>query len=122
MKPIVMLPPFAKYGLKELFIFSSVWIAIGALLWFAHPAARPAVLLPAAGLLFTLNFFRDPRREVPSEAGLVVSPADGTVVEISECEESEFLTERKFRRVLALHEPRERLPDESAAVEAGEFF
>ena len=86
-----MLPPFAKYGLKELFIFSSVWIAIGALLWFAGPFLRPAVLLPAAGLLFTLNFFRDPRREVPSEAGLVVSPADGTVVEISECEESEFL-------------------------------
>ncbi|HEX7901613.1 MAG TPA: phosphatidylserine decarboxylase family protein [Planctomycetota bacterium] len=86
-----MLPPFAKYGLKELFIFSLVWIAIGALLWFVHPAARPVVLLPAAGLLFTLNFFRDPRREVPSEAGLVVSPADGTVVEISECEESEFL-------------------------------
>ena len=58
-----MLPPFAKYGLKELFIFSLVWIAIGALLWFAGPSLRPAVVLPAAGLLFTLNFFRDPRRD-----------------------------------------------------------
>lgn len=86
-----MLPPFAKYGLKELFIFSLVWLAMGALLWSAGPAWRPALLLPAAGLVFTLNFFRDPRRRVPAEAGLVVSPADGTVVEISDCEETEFL-------------------------------
>lgn len=86
-----MFPPFAKYGLKELFIFSFVWLAMGALLWFAGPAWRPFLLLPAAGLLFTLNFFRDPRRRVPAEAGLVVSPADGTVVEISDCEETEFL-------------------------------
>ena len=86
-----MLPPFAKYGLKELIIFSLVWLTMGALLWFAGPAWRPALALPAAGLLFTLNFFRDPRRRVPAEAGLVVSPADGTVVEISDCEESEFL-------------------------------
>jgi phosphatidylserine decarboxylase len=86
-----MFPPFAKYGLKELFIFSFVWLAMGALLWFAGPAWRPFLLLPAAGLLFTLNFFRDPRRRVPADAGLVVSPADGTVVEISDCEETEFL-------------------------------
>ena len=86
-----MLLPFAKYGLKELFIFSLVWIALGALLWFAGPLARPALVLPVAGLIFTLNFFRDPDRRVPAEPGLVVSPADGTVVEISECEETEFL-------------------------------
>lgn len=82
---------FAKYGLRELFFFSLAWVAAGALLWYAGPAFRPALVIPAAGLLFTLNFFRDPPRRVPTEAGLVVSPADGTVVEISECEETEFL-------------------------------
>jgi phosphatidylserine decarboxylase len=86
-----MQPPFAKYGLKELFIFSLVWIALGALLWAAGPAVRPFSALALAGLLFTLNFFRDPGRAVPQEPGLVVAPADGTVVEISECEETEFL-------------------------------
>ncbi len=34
--------------------------------------------------LFVLYFFRDPDREIPAEAGAVVSPADGHVVEIVE--------------------------------------
>lgn len=41
----------------------------------------------AAGLLvflglFVFHFFRDPDREVPTDRGIVVSPADGHVVEI----------------------------------------
>jgi len=32
--------------------------------------------------LFVLYFFRDPEREIPSDAGAVVSPADGHVIEI----------------------------------------
>jgi phosphatidylserine decarboxylase len=41
----------------------------------------------AAGLLFFLGlfvfyFFRDPRRQVPPDPGVVVAPADGRVVEI----------------------------------------
>lgn len=86
-----MLLLFAKYGWKELLFFSLLWAGLGAGLWFVHPGARYALVLPVAGLLFTFNFFRDPPRRVPSEAGLLVSPADGTVVEISEAEETEFL-------------------------------
>lgn len=83
-----MLLLFAKYGQKEVALFSLLWIAAGAALWIAHPAAAS---LPALGLLFTLSFFRDPRRAVPTEPNLMVSPADGTVVEISEVREEEFL-------------------------------
>jgi phosphatidylserine decarboxylase len=83
-----MLLPLAKYGWKELVLFSLFWATAGAGLWFVHPAA---LAVPAAGLLFTFNFFRDPARKVPAEADLLVSPADGTVVEISEVEETEFL-------------------------------
>ena len=32
--------------------------------------------------LFVLYFFRDPERQIPSEPGAVVSPADGRVVEV----------------------------------------
>jgi phosphatidylserine decarboxylase len=36
--------------------------------------------------LFVAYFFRDPRRTIPSEAGIIVSPADGKVVEIQQGE------------------------------------
>lgn len=83
--------PFTTYAVKELVFFSLLWIAAGAALWAAHPLGRWALPLPLAGFLFTLNFFRDPSRRVPADPGVLVSPADGTVVEISEVEETEFL-------------------------------
>jgi phosphatidylserine decarboxylase len=36
--------------------------------------------------LFTMYFFRDPERVVPSDPGLVVSPADGRVVDVCQVE------------------------------------
>jgi len=42
--------------------------------------SRPAMLIPAALLLFTLNFFRDPARVVPVDPNALVSPADGKVI------------------------------------------
>ena len=38
--------------------------------------------------LFVLNFFRDPERSIPPGAGVLVSPADGRVVEIRAEEDS----------------------------------
>jgi phosphatidylserine decarboxylase len=44
--------------------------------------------------LFVLNFFRDPERTVPSDPGLLVSPADGRVVEIRTEEEAGHARQR----------------------------
>jgi len=41
-----------------------------------------------APVLFVTWFFRDPDRQIPMEEGIVVSPADGKVIEVFQTEES----------------------------------
>jgi phosphatidylserine decarboxylase len=48
--------------------------------------------------LFTIAFFRDPKRRVPADPNLVVAPADGRVSDIVELVEKEVL-KTKTRRV-----------------------
>jgi phosphatidylserine decarboxylase len=65
---------------KEGYTFSAPLLVISAVFLLAGwkwPAAACIFLG-----LFVLYFFRDPNRVMPSEAGAVVSPADGHVVEI----------------------------------------
>jgi phosphatidylserine decarboxylase len=61
------------YALGMLLVAAVLW-------WLAAPAwaAIPVVL----GIFF-LWFFRDPERAVPSDPGLIVSPADGKVTEVA---------------------------------------
>jgi phosphatidylserine decarboxylase len=67
-----------------------------AAVWFFGPWWL--VIPPAALLAFTLWFFRDPARTVPTGPGLIVSPADGRITDIVEIEESE-LVNRRVRRI-----------------------
>jgi phosphatidylserine decarboxylase len=50
-----------------------------------------APVIPLALLAFTISFFRDPAREVPAAAKLIVAPADGRIVEIKSVNEPHFL-------------------------------
>jgi phosphatidylserine decarboxylase len=56
-------------------------------------AARFWYLAPITGALFVLvvSFFRNPWRRISQEPGLLVSPADGKVVEVAQLENEEFL-------------------------------
>ena len=58
--------------------FAALTLAIALVLgaWVHWAAALP----PAGFLLFTLWFFRDPERVVPQDPGVLVSPADGTII------------------------------------------
>lgn len=73
---------------------------LAAVLVGSFVAVASAVLIPLWLLfaLFSLYFFRDPEPVPPTEPGLVLSPAHGTVDVIDEIDEVEFLGER-CRRV-----------------------
>ena len=84
--------PFARVGLAELFLMcgSAFTIAVGSGWWASRADGVSGViailLAVAAGVIGILIawFFRNPRRVVPTAQGLVVSPADGKVVDIEE--------------------------------------
>jgi len=71
--------PLAKYGLREMLIATGVcgMLTVGCVLTFA-PAAVAPIGLWAAVLLF----FRDPPRRSSAE-NVLLSPADGTVTDIT---------------------------------------
>lgn len=54
--------------------------------------------LALLGILFCLNFFRDPDRPVPSDERAIVAAADGVIADIVEMEETEVL-KTKCRRI-----------------------
>ena len=73
---------------KEGFKFAAAPLITGILLIvFAEVLDHKPGLAIAGGVfvllgVFVLYFFRDPERQIPSEVGAVVSPADGHVLEI----------------------------------------
>lgn len=79
---------FARWGLAELQLMSYPLLAltVAAASWRWYLAIVPGVLL---GLV--IWFFRDPPRQVPEEPGVLVSPADGTIAEITRLDHDEFV-------------------------------
>ncbi len=51
------------------------------------------ISLSAFVTIFTLNFFRDPNRNTPQRNDVIISPADGKVISISELVPEEYIDE-----------------------------
>ncbi|MDR3592373.1 MAG: phosphatidylserine decarboxylase family protein [Negativicutes bacterium] len=59
-------------------------------------------IVPGVLCLFVTFFFRNPKRSVPDDDNLVMSPADGTVMGISEVYEDQFLLETAIKVTIFL--------------------
>ncbi|MFO7955577.1 MAG: phosphatidylserine decarboxylase family protein [Candidatus Brocadiia bacterium] len=71
--------PLAGYGIRELLLGSMLCAAaVGFSLWFFWPLALPCL----AVWVWLISFFRDPDRECPQDENALLSPADGTVMDI----------------------------------------
>ncbi len=79
--------PIAREGLREILISTVLFGFTGVAGAVAAIFVSPWYWIAAVPLfdlwVFTLLFFRDPRRKVPGEPGVMVSPADGKVTEIT---------------------------------------
>ncbi len=89
----------AEDGIK-LIIWTTIIFAVFLIITYFFPYLVLKIITVVIGIIFLFNFyfFRDPERNIPTGDDLIVSPADGTVVQITEVDEPEYFSE-KIRRV-----------------------
>lgn len=76
---------------KEGYPFIAFFVLIALLTgYFTHPYWS---IIPLSLALFMAFFFRNPYREITTDDSLLVSPADGRVMSITEVEDNEFIGE-----------------------------
>ena len=83
--------PIAQEGLPFLIPTVLLTIFLGTLGW---------TVWMYLGILFSLfiaYFFRNPRREIPDLQNIILSPADGRIIYVGECEEDRFLKEKTLK-------------------------
>ncbi len=80
--------PFARWGLAELQLMGLPLLALTILAAYYLPYAA---VVPAVLFGLVVYFFRDPPRRIPREPGLVVSPADGKIAEITRLVHDDFI-------------------------------
>lgn len=69
------------------YIALAILLALLAGGFFGFWAALPWVVLA----LYIVSFFRNPKRSIPQGPDLIVSPADGKVLQVMDCEETRYL-------------------------------
>jgi phosphatidylserine decarboxylase len=83
--------PIAKEGLPLLIPMVLLTVIVGIMGW------KVWIFLGILLSLFIAYFFRNPRREIPNLQNIVLSPADGRVIHVGECEEGRFLKEKTLK-------------------------
>jgi len=83
--------PIAIEGLPFLIPMVLLTVILGILGW------KVWMFLGILFSLFIAYFFRNPKREIPDLQNIVLSPADGRVIHVGECEEDRFLKEKALK-------------------------
>jgi phosphatidylserine decarboxylase len=84
--------PLTRHGFREMLIGTLVLAAaIAAIGLEASGVWLLLLVIPVAVLIWLFAFFRDPNRAIPGEQHVMVSPADGTVSDITELPDYELL-------------------------------
>ena len=95
--------PITKYGLPQVVVYPAIVLAVMAGVLFVLKRQMPTwgvlvielVLLTV--LLWILSFFRDPQRQSPDGANILLSPADGVVSDIATVDEQTFVGGKALR-------------------------
>lgn len=83
--------PISKEGFPFLIPTALLTIFCGIMGW---------MVLTLLGILLTLFiafFFRNPKRQIPVLQNIILSPADGRIIHVGECEEERFLKEKALK-------------------------
>ncbi len=83
--------PIAKEGLPFIIIAALLTLLFVGLGWTV--ATILGILLTG----FVAFFFRNPKRNIPALPNCILSPADGTIVHMGECEENRFLKDKALK-------------------------
>lgn len=84
---------------KDAFLYIIVLLVISIIFYIYIPFMSIISLIL---LLFVVYFFRNPHRKIPEGENLVLSPADGLVMSISEIDEPTFLHSRAIKVTIFL--------------------
>lgn len=76
-------PRLAREGWVHIAVV--VVLALGLSFWHPLPGVLGWILV-----VFVVQFFRDPHREIPTQEGVVVSPADGKVIAVTPATDPEL--------------------------------
>ena len=86
--------PLTRYGRPQVVIFPAMIIVIMAVCLLAPLPVWAFWWLEAIFaviLIWVFSFFRDPKRAVPQDKNLLLSPADGTIADIETIAENDFI-------------------------------
>ena len=87
--------PLTRYGLPQVAVLPAIIIVI-MIVCLLVPLPAWAIwwleAIFAIVLIWAFSFFRDPKRKIPQDNSILLSPADGTVADIEMVDESDFIT------------------------------